>query len=192
VGTFYGLTLSIAKLTALVAGDGGTAADLTQSLTLGLTEALSGMSVAFSTSLVGIVAAVVMTLFGVFSNLTDRRLALMVRIEHYVDHLMMADAGGDPGEARWAHTAGAAAAAGAGGRGAARTVDRFGQSVAALEAAVTRFEGALDGFSATTRDFREFNLHLKDNVQRMSLTFGDLSETLKDHVRALRSGGEPR
>jgi hypothetical protein len=44
-------------------------------------------------------------------------------------------------------------------------------------------------FSATTRDFREFNFHLKDNLQRMSLSFGDLSETLKEHTRALRPRG---
>ena len=45
-----------------------------------------------------------------------------------------------------------------------------------------QFQGALNTFAGTTRDFREFNLHLKDNVQRMSLAFGDLSETLKREV----------
>jgi hypothetical protein len=51
---------------------------------------------------------------------------------------------------------------------------------------VATFESALQSFSSTTRDFREFNLHLKDNVQRMSLTFGDLSETLKEQVGTLK------
>jgi hypothetical protein len=188
VGTFYGLTISIARLVSLVSGDGGTEAvpDLTQSLTRGLTEALSGMSVAFSTSLFGIVAAVIMTLFGVFSNLTDRRTALMVRIEHYIDNLLLGDEA-VAGDAPWAREPGGPVV----GAGGGAAVQRFGQSVDRLEAVVARFEVALQGFSATTRDFREFNLHLKDNVQRMSLTFGDLSETLKDHVRALRAG-EPR
>ena len=44
---------------------------------------------------------------------------------------------------------------------------------------MTRFESALETFATTTRDFHEFNLHLKDNVQRMSLSFADLSEVLK-------------
>ena len=56
----------------------------------------------------------------------------------------------------------------------------------ALDAIVGRFEGALTTFSASTRDFREFNHHLKDNIQRMSLSFGDLSETLKQQSSQLR------
>jgi len=63
----------------------------------------------------------------------------------------------------------------------------FGQSVAQLDGTVTRFESALETFATTTRDFREFNLHLKDNVQRMSLSFADLSEVLKSS--ATQRGG---
>src|SRR4051812_17763304 len=87
-GTFYGLTLSIGKLSRLLSVEGAKVADVTQSLTTGLTQALSGMSVAFSGSLFGIVSAIVLTVFGVFSNLTDRRTALMVQIEAYVDHAL--------------------------------------------------------------------------------------------------------
>jgi hypothetical protein len=69
---------------------------------------------------------------------------------------------------------------------------RFGQSVAALEASVGRFDGALRGFATTTREFHEFNLHLKDNIQRMSLAFGDLSETLKREIGSLAPKGRER
>jgi len=85
LGTFYGLTSSIGRLIHLVAGDPGALADVTQGVTSGLTQALSGMAVAFSNSLVGIGSAVVLTVLGVFTNLTDRRVALMVRIEAYLD-----------------------------------------------------------------------------------------------------------
>jgi hypothetical protein len=44
---------------------------------------------------------------------------------------------------------------------------------------VGKFEAALTRFSGSTRDFQEFNLHLKDNIQRMSLSFGDLSDALR-------------
>ena len=50
---------------------------------------------------------------------------------------------------------------------------------------MAQFENALETFATNTRDFQEFNLHLKDNVQRMSLGFGDLTEALKEHLRAL-------
>ena len=58
----------------------------------------------------------------------------------------------------------------------------FGASVERLESVVERFEQALSTFATSTRDFTEFNAHLKDNVQRMSLSFGDLSETIKSQV----------
>jgi hypothetical protein len=178
VGTFYGLTLSIGRLSALVSGEAAAdASAITESLTSGLTQALTGMSVAFSTSLFGIMSAVVMTLLSVFFNVTDRRNELMAQIEGYLDNVLLAGA-------RTA-TSGGAATGDAGG-----TVDglatAFGHSVAQLDGAVQRFEAALTAFSTTTRDFREFNLHLKDNVQRMSLSFGDLSDALQEHARSVR------
>jgi len=182
LGTFTGLTLSIGKLAALVSGSAPAAGDITESLTRGLTQALSGMSLAFATSLFGIAAAIVMTLAGVFFNVPDRRTAFMVQLEDYLDNVLLA-----------AHRPAAEAGAGAGravavgpaGAALEPLVARFGQSVAALEAAVGHFGEALRTFSGTTRDFREFNLHLKDNVQRMSLAFGDLSEALKREVGTL-------
>jgi hypothetical protein len=49
-----------------------------------------------------------------------------------------------------------------------------------------QFGAALQTFAGTTRDFKEFNLHLKDNVQRMSLSFADASEAVKHHVHTLQ------
>jgi hypothetical protein len=89
VGTFYGLTLAIGRLVKLVSADAdgaGASADLAITLTQGLTQALAGMSVAFTVSLFGIVSAIVMTLVGVFWNVTDRRVALMVEIEAFLDN----------------------------------------------------------------------------------------------------------
>jgi hypothetical protein len=51
-----------------------------------------------------------------------------------------------------------------------------------------RFEAALQTFATTTRDFHEFNLHLRDNVQRLSLTFADLSNSLKAQLGATIPG----
>ncbi|HEY2518009.1 MAG TPA: hypothetical protein VGI39_44365, partial [Polyangiaceae bacterium] len=58
LGTFYGLTLSIGKLVQLVSADAGATLDVTQAVTTGLTQALSGMAVAFSNSLLGVASAV--------------------------------------------------------------------------------------------------------------------------------------
>ncbi len=180
VGTFYGLSLSIGKLVRLVSGGSTELTDVTTSMTQGLTQALAGMSVAFTTSLLGIAAAVVLTFFGVFFNVSDRRTALLLAIEAHLDRLFGGEVGvaqgGDAGAAL--HTGGLEA-----------SVAEFATSVAGLQESVAQFDAALQGFATTTRDFREFNLHLKDNVQRMSLSFADLSETLKAHSGPL--GGRP-
>ena len=106
----------------------------------------------------------------------------MVQIEAFIDNEL--------GGGRRAGAPGAAIALPAGMNDELeRMLSGFGQSVDQLQGVVAQFESALAGFSATTRDFREFNFHLKDNVQRMSLSFGDLSETLKEHSRALRPRG---
>jgi hypothetical protein len=179
VGTFYGLTLSIGRLSALVSGNDATdASAITESLTAGLTQALTGMSVAFSTSLFGILAAVLMTLLSVFLNVADGRAAVMAQIEAYVDSVLLSGA-------RPAGVASGSALS-TGGAALDGMVAAFGQSVAQLDGSVQRFEAALVAFSTTTRDFREFNLHLKDNVQRLSLSFGELSDTMQDTARSLR------
>lgn len=179
VGTFYGLTLSIGKLVTLVAGNSSAVPDLTRTITQGLTQALAGMSVAFTTSLFGIVAAIVMMVLGIVSNITDQRNALMVQIENYLERTLRTQ----PAVPEVSQSPIAAAS-----EKLDRMLQGFGQSVAALDAAVARFDGALQTFASNTRDFREFNLHLKDNVQRMSLSFGDFSEALRAQVSALRSG----
>jgi hypothetical protein len=173
LGTFYGLTLSIGRIVQLVSADSSAVSDLTAGVSQGLSRALSGMAVAFSNSLVGVLSAVALTIFGILSSVSDRRTELMVQIETYLDRTL----------AVTARPSGTVAAGGAAG-----TPGNFGESVARLDGAVSRFEYALQAFATTTRDFREFNAHLKDNVQRLSLAFGDLSETLKAHTNALRPG----
>jgi methyl-accepting chemotaxis protein len=189
VGTFYGLSLSVGKLVRLLSADSGTV-DITQALTVGLTDTLAGMSVAFTSSLAGIAAAILLTLLNVLLNIASARTALMLQIETYLDRVLA----GDLARAATLAVDGAGAVAGGAtgistreARALAQTLEAFGQSVAQLDGTVTRFESALQSFATTTRDFREFNLHLKDNVQRMSLSFADLSEALKD--QATQRGG---
>ncbi|HWO10205.1 MAG TPA: hypothetical protein VNN80_12015 [Polyangiaceae bacterium] len=177
VGTFTGLTISVGQLVSMIGEDPARGIDVMDVVTVGLTRALSGMSVAFSSSLFGIGAAIVLTLFGVLSNVTDRRMGLMVAIEAHLDHVLAPVAGG-------------AGAPSAEVDYLAQVVADFGTAVAGMEGAVVQFNAALQSFAGTTRDFHEFNLHLKDNVQRMSLSFADLSEVLK--TQATQRGVGPR
>jgi hypothetical protein len=167
LGTFYGLTLSIGKIVHLVAAEASTMTDVTQGVSQGLTSALSGMAVAFSNSLVGVLSAVILTVLGVLANVSDRRTSVMIQLETYLDKVLPRTT--------------AAAPAGSMAPG-------FGESVARLDGAVARFEAALQAFATTTGDFHEFNAHLKDNVQRLSLAFGDMATTLRSTVGVQRPG----
>ncbi|MBN1605129.1 MAG: hypothetical protein JW940_00775 [Polyangiaceae bacterium] len=171
VGTFYGLTRSIGKLVSIVSGDLSPQADLAQSLTRGLTEALSGMSVAFTTSLAGILAAICMTLLGVVLNIAERRAAFTLQLETHLDQLVLT------------HDRAAGSTLGP------RATEQFEAATKQLEGSVLRFEGALSRFAENTRDFHEFNAHLKDNIQRLSLCFADLAEVVQRGV-AGRAGKE--
>lgn len=173
VGTFLGLTLSIGQLVTLVSQDMDDVAMATQSLTAGLTEALSGMSVAFSTSLFGILAAIVMTFVNVFVSTGDARMALVAELETFLDNTILARVKGETGQ----------------GLGMDQAVTTFQHSVAHLNEAVSRFEYALQTFAQNTRDFNEFNLHLKDNVQRMSLAFSDLKTALTERAASTTRRG---
>jgi hypothetical protein len=124
------------------------------------------MAVAFSNSLVGVFSAVLLTILGILSNVSDRRTAVMVQIETYLDRAIP----------RQATAGGVATPAG------------FGEAITRLDGAVARFESALQTFATTSTDFHDFNAHLKDNVQRLSLAFGDLSATLKAQVGAIKAG----
>jgi len=166
LGTFYGLTLSIGKIVHLVGAETTGTADVAQGVSQGLTNALSGMSVAFSNSLVGILSAVILTVLGILSNVSDRRTAVMVQIETYLDRIRVERPG----------------------VGAAADMTSFGPAVALLDGAIARFESALQGFATTTKDFHEFNAHLKDNVQRLSLTFADMRDSLKTQLSTFGSG----
>jgi hypothetical protein len=137
LGTFYGLTSSMGKLVHLLAAEGG--ADVGQAVTHGLTDALAGMAVAFSNSLVGVGSAVLLTLVGVISNVTDRRTALMVQMETHID--------------RWLTRSPSAPSS----SGLASATD-FNSSIARLADVVARFEDALDRFAVNTRNLREVQL----------------------------------
>jgi len=160
LGTFYGLTLSIGKIVHLVGAETTAGTDVAQGVSQGLTNALSGMSVAFSNSLVGILSAVILTVLGILSNVSDRRTAVMVQIETYLDRLLAQRPG----------------------LSGAPDTTALGPAVALLDGAIKRFETALQGFASTTKDFHDFNVHLKDNVQRLSLTFADMSDSLKTQL----------
>lgn len=203
LGTFYGLTLSIGKLVELLTiNGGGEALDSVDSIVDGLINSVRGMSVAFVTSLFGIVSSVIITVTNVFYSIEDARTELMVEIEEYLDNRLgrvlikrpetaMVQAGermqtaidgfGEKIEKSFRELASEV------GYRILTATDGIGKSSDALYAAVDKFEKSLSDFSDNTRDFSEFNYHLKNNIQRMSLSFSDFSDDMKKSTEDLKS-----
>ncbi|MGA2447065.1 MAG: hypothetical protein ABTD50_00140 [Polyangiaceae bacterium] len=142
LGTFYGLTLSVGRLVDLVSGDARAATDISQAMTSGLTHALMGMAVAFSNSLVGIGSAVVLTVLGVFSNATDRRIALMIQLEAYLERVL---SNRDAGQ---------------GNAGIEQSIDGFREAATQFESSVALFASAFRELVASTDGLSEFNVRV--------------------------------
>lgn len=200
VGTFFGLTLSIADLVKIIQSNSASAITESESLAKGLVDSLSGMSVAFSTSLFGISASVIMTVVNTALNVTHERITAMIKMEEYLDNILaksvleniIVDAHGN------------VVAVGS-------SIDKFSNvledsfkditdalserltkltvemasTAEMIQGSVTKFDDSLKDFSDNVRDFTEFNHHLKDNIQRMSLSFTDFGDELKSNSKQM-------
>jgi hypothetical protein len=195
IGTFFGLTLSISELVTLLSQASETIVGDVTSITGGLINAVRSMSVAFITSLFGIASSIIVTLFTMLFGVEDEREKLMVASEEYLDNTLakksielneITEDGRTPLEI---------------------SIEQFGKDIEAslkeitselgyklttttnalekasdsIEVSIDKFDQALDRFSENTRDFSEFNHHLKTNIERMSVTFDDLTEDLKNN-----------
>ncbi len=202
VGTFFGLTISISKLVTLLGQDVEQALAINASITDSLINALSGMSVAFVTSLFGISASIIMTLFNLFFNAPDKRISLMAQIEEYLDNRLFKEVREDYAKYATIKTAdGAVAQAGQGIDAQSLKVltnalinrlygvtGELANTAESINQSVNSFEKSLTVFSESARDFREFNHHLKDNIQRMSLSFSDFTQEINHNAKLLADG----
>jgi hypothetical protein len=207
LGTFYGLSLSIAELVNLLSSAGDTVLSSVDSITGGLINSIKGMSVAFITSLFGIGASIVITLLNTWSGISDLREDTMVNIEEYLDNILGKNMNSVDAGRNDLHLV---------SDKLDRSFDKFtvgmqsnfqtmitalesnlsvvsgemAKTAASLGTTVDKFDASLNGFSTNVRDFSEFNHHLKTNIQRMSLSFNDLSEEFKNNAELLARGTE--
>ncbi len=196
LGTFYGLTLAVGEIVVLLASTKGSiVTDMTPVID-GLSESLTGMSVAFLTSLCGILGSVIVTVFNVIVNTKDIKEAIAVSAEEYLDHHIGRKRG-----------------AGGGEMAVQANFDVFGErlesnlkeltsalnyrlgtlagelatTTESLGTSIDKFDNSLNTFADNTRDFAEFNHHLRSNIQRMSLSFDDMAQRVESSVKHIPS-----
>ncbi|RKD26545.1 MotA/TolQ/ExbB proton channel family protein [Caminicella sporogenes DSM 14501] len=198
LGTFFGLTLSVGRLVELLSSSGNTdVLESMDSVVGGLINSVKGMSVAFITSLFGIASSIILTVVNIIFNVEQKREAVMIEIEEYLDNVLSNSI--DKGEIKSDSLQGVQMAFSVeefttklenaikeitdvlSYRFASATgnIEEFSSS---LLKSVEKFDDSLKTFAENTRDFSEFNYHLKNNIQRMSICFDDFTEDLKKNI----------
>ncbi|WP_432402674.1 MotA/TolQ/ExbB proton channel family protein [Wukongibacter sp. M2B1] len=204
LGTFYGLTLSIGELVKTLASSGGIdVMDSMDSVIGGLINSVKGMSVAFVTSLFGIASSILLTIISIFFGVEGVRESVMVEMEEYLDNTLAQGIEKDEesteailknelvGSLKEFNTkleqsmkeisevlSFKLASATSG-------MEQFSES---LVKSVDKFDKSLNVFAENTRDFSEFNHHLKTNIQRMNISFNDFTEDLKENTKEIAVG----
>ena len=191
LGTFYGLTLSIGELVQLLGATGADVVSDVSSITDGLISSVEGMSVAFITSLFGIGSSVVLTILNIMFNLENVRESVLLSIEEYLDNTLNIKGDASVFEASMGVLAESME------RNFVQltevikeqlnvSTDGLLQTADSFQHSMDRFDESLNKFSENIRDFSEFNYHLKTNIQRMNVSFADLTTGLKENNTELK------
>ena len=189
-GTFLGLSLSVSSLTELI-GYSNTDQWLSvlDSVGEGLMSALSGMGVAFYTSLVGVACSILLTLLrSVFSPQAQRE-KLETQVELWLDHsvaptLPTEKAKDDEDLIRqMIHALDAAAESM--DKTLKRSTDELKLTLAASQKPLEDFNRTVGSFNEGVRDFSEFNYNLRGTVERMDVCIRDLVSVLRSSARGL-------
>lgn len=206
-GTFLGLMLSVSSLSQLLSlSSGDDWLGVLDSVGGGLLSSLSGMGVAFSTSLVGVAGSILLTLLRTIVNPQAQREKLECMTELWLDHsvapTLQTEVPSDDAELIMQLS-----------NELRRHADAVEQSLNSAATQMSRVimstTGALDNvlqeaqepleyfgrvvgsFNENVRDFTEFNQNLRNNIERMDVNFIRLTEAMRDAQRSY-DGGERR
>lgn len=194
MGTFFGLTMSVDKLVEVMAGS-------LDDIVGNLTTSVQGMAVAFNTSLFGIGASVLLTIFKIIFSIEQSREEVYIALEDYLDNHVAKEIVAEKLDKyeRLVYSM-------------EKVFKEFGTQISLsfedtveastkhmvttqesmqllsdkLEVSMDRFQNSLETFAENTRDFSEFNHDLRSNIQRMSIQFDDLATDLHLAKRELK------
>ncbi len=189
-GTFLGLSLSVSSLTKLLAlSNTDQWLNVLDSVGGGLMSALSGMGVAFYTSLVGAGCSILLTILRTILNPQTEREKLETRMELWLDTevapgLAAEYAEDDVGLVKQVIAAMNTAAEGV------RTAlggasDALAKSAALNRSVMEDFDKTIDKFNGGVHDYAEVDYNLRGSVERLDLAVRDLSGALREIDRRL-------
>ncbi len=203
LGTFLGLTLAIGELISMMIGiDSDQIIEMFRTIGTSLLTSLRGMSTAFTTSLFGISFSIILTVFNIILNVEESRETLMVHIEEYLDNTVSLLVSKDKetelvsmnrilretftefGKKIEKSMAATAEIFGDKLKGAVMEVNLSSQ---VLDNTVERFDSSLRNFADNIKDFTEFNINLRNNIEIMDVSFIKVTEALKDTTKTIQT-----
>lgn len=189
-GTFLGLSLSVASLTELISYSNTSEwLSVLDSVGGGLMSALSGMGVAFYTSLVGVACSIVLTILRTIFSPQNERAKLQTRLELWLDHKIAPTlptiAAKD--DVALVHQMIDAL------NSAANSMDRtLTNATAELRRTADEERKCLEGFNSTVgyfnngvRDFSELNYNLRGTIERMDVSVRDVVSSMREVSRSM-------
>ena len=193
-GTFLGLSHSVSSLTELISYSNTSEwLSVLDSVGGGLMSALSGMGVAFYTSLVGVACSVVLTLLrSIFSPQAERE-TLEARLELWLDHTVAPTLptarAKDESEMVQQMVHAMDSASKTMESALQKATGDLKTAIDSSRAPITAFNKTVDSFNGGVRDFSEFNYNLRGTVERLDVTVRDLVSGLREVSRILEKGG---
>jgi len=192
-GTFLGLSLSVGSLTELLGSNTGEWLSVMDSVGGGLMSALSGMGVAFYTSLVGVACSILLTVLRAIFSVQGAREKMQTRLELWLDHdvapTLPTDAPKDDSDL--VHQLVLALDRSADNMDATlvNATNDLKAVINASRTPIAAMNKTVENFNNGVRDFNEFNYNLRGTVERMDVTVRDLVSGLREVSRILERGG---
>ena len=193
-GTFLGLSHSVSSLTELISYSNTSEwLSVLDSVGGGLMSALSGMGVAFYTSLVGVACSIVLTLLrSIFSPQAERE-TFEARLELWLDHTVAptlpTERAKDESEMVQQMVHAMDSASKTMESALQKATGDLKTAIDSSRAPITAFNKTVDSFNGGVRDFSEFNYNLRGTVERLDVTVRDLVSGLREVSRILEKGG---
>ena len=193
-GTFLGLSLSVTSLTEMI-GYSNTSEWLSvlDSVGGGLMSALSGMGVAFYTSLVGVACSIVLTLLRSIFSVQAAREKLQTSLELWLDHevapTLPTEAPKDDADLVHQMVLALDRTSENMDRTLRSATDELKAAIASSRTPIAAMNKTVESFNEGVRDFSEFNYNLRGTVERMDVAVRDLVAGLREASRSLERSG---
>ena len=189
-GTFLGLSLSVSSLTELISYSNTSEwLSVLDSVGGGLMSALSGMGVAFYTSLVGAGCSILLTVLRSVLSPQAQRELLEARLELWLDHTVApklpTDAAQDDSELVNKLVKAMETSAAEIEKSLKDTTNDLKRSILASRELLDGFDKTVEGFNSGVRDFSEFNYNLRGTVERMDVAMRDVVSAMRETAKSV-------